>query len=536
MRLLTAIILISLLSVAGASTREQGDCQECLPLAERLRSLENELIVAEGRLGALRQLLSELQASNTAVARQQVPKIQAQFDEALKHADTLLSMVMIQSAALRQCQIQCRRKKDRPFRPGDPIDETIPRAACPRCEPILERIKDLQRLRRIARDELNDAERQLAAHEERGKTAADYRWFGEGIGLIIERASAVDQLDELNDLIAGAIEQLTACNWRCTGQEPPKTVTTGSTPPTPPAPQKFMICRPCQDTALALSKAEKELAEARSQLEQHEIAVGAAEARNEQDRAALRELEAKGLGESVDAQLLRAQINGFGLLKNSGDADGDGVTQFEEQLRDRIERAQQQIEALKKQLESCEQGCKTKQTSQIFRGPLPYVIGGGIGAVALLAGGSGTPNLVADNPVTSPAPISTTAPPAQPAPPTRRPAGTLSVTSCTCVDNSAAFDGVLQLCERLRQIRTQGAGNTITLSGDSPLPTFQGTFSGSTGEFELTASTTIGSTPSNVTIAGTVEMDGNIHNLRVSYARTGGRQTQYQLTTTPSPQ
>lgn len=75
----------------------------------------------------------------------------------------------------------------------------------------------------------------------------------------------------------------------------------------------------------------------------------------------------------------------------------------------------------------------------------------------------------------------------------------------------------------------------MTLSGDASLPTFQGTFNASTGEFELAATMTIDGVASNVAIAGTVETDGNIHNLRVSFGGTAGRQTLYQLTTTPVP-
>jgi hypothetical protein len=533
MRILTAIVIITLTFIAGASTSEQ-DCLECLPLAERLGALERELAEAQARVGELRQQLSTLKASKTVAALQELPKVQAQFDDAVKRVMTLQGMVMTQTALLRQCQLECRRKKDRPPRQGDPIDETIPRAACKLCEPVLERIKDLQRLRRIARDELKDSEQRLNEHEERGKTAADERWFGEGIQLTFEKIAATQQLDELNDLIAGAIDELTACNLRCTGKAPPpKTVTTGNTPGTT-APEKFTMCRPCQETALALSKAEKELAQAESQVEQRGINEAAAAFRNEQNRAALRDLELKGQGGSLDAELLRTQINGFDALKDFGDPDGDGVTRFEEQLRDRVEKARKQVGDLKQKLESCEQGCKTKQTSQIFHGPVPYAIAGGVGTVALLASGSSTPIMVANTPVAPQQPPATIAQPVQPAPQTRRPAGTLSVTSCTCTTNTAAFDGVLQGCERIRQIRTQGTGNTIAISGDSPLPTFQGTFSESSGEFSLTATVTIGNTVSNAVIAGTVELSGNIHNLRLSFGASG-RQTVYELSTTPVP-
>jgi len=214
-----------------------------------------------------------------------------------------------------------------------------------------------------------------------------------------------------------------------------------------------------------------------------------------------------------------------------------------EGLGDEIDNAQDTLKQLRKERDEwwpkwngCNRRCSPKRT-QWFTKPMFWIpIGGAIAGVAA-AGGGGT---------TTPAPAVTVAPPtpnvttttnptpAPAAPPTsRRPAETLNVTGCTCVENAAALDGTLQLCQRLHLIRTQGSGTAITLSGDPPLPTFQGTFNEATGEFELRTTTTLGTSSSAVVIAGNVETSGNLHNVRVSFSGLAGRQTLYTLTLAP---
>jgi hypothetical protein len=192
-----------------------------------------------------------------------------------------------------------------------------------------------------------------------------------------------------------------------------------------------------------------------------------------------------------------------------------------------------EVEAARQALEKCDETCAPPTTpiSRTFSRPLLYAAGGGIAvAAALLAGGNGdSPTVIASTPVTPQQPVTVTPTP-QPQPQVRRPASLVNVSACVCVDNSAVLDGTLQLCQRLRQIRATGTGNSIALTGDAPLPAFQGTFNENTGVFELSATTVVGPTTSNVVIAGTVEMNGNFSNLRVSFGASG-RQTLYTLMT-----
>lgn len=341
---------------------------------------------------------------------------------------------------------------------------------------------------------------------------------------------------------------LVRCNQRCTAQNPaeppinvtPDTTSTSSATSTTSSDLPMPVCDACDGLL-------EELRALEARRQETQARVDANRQRRDELAREMRDLYERqellaSMRQSGDASL---KLSDQDYKSRSGELDArlkqlqDGEMKAEVEalsdLLDELVEIEKGIRDWWPRWRRCNEGCYLPQKKNTwFTRPLFWVPIGGAGVIGTVAGGDDRPAAIASTP---PPPINTTtsSPPASPAPPVRRPASTLTVSGCLCVDNSAAFDAVLQLCQRLRQIRTQGSGNALTLTGDAPLPVFQGTFNESTGAFELTATTTVGTALSTVVISGIVETDGRITNARVSFGGAAGRQTLYTLTLTPVP-
>ena len=437
-------------------------------------------------------------------------------------------------------------RQDLPPSPNQPVWKC---AGCPQIDDTLRAIQDELATLRDRLDNIRSNQQTLGSSIARtagemaqhaSDLAAGKPGAADALGQARTRVQdAVGQLNRLNDAFRRTVreeslkeleasklrQQQDDCRRECPAAHTSRTNSTGSTTgtqtATPPA-----ECHDCGKLAADLKAKQDQL----NQLQERMMEIVLMTAALALEAAGtVTEIQSGKHDAAARTKLIESRDRARDQLRYL-----DALTPAIEQ---EISKQAAEVEAAREALKQCDDTCAPPTTpiSRSYLKPLLFAAGGGVGAVAIFAGGSDSPTTSGAPIAPQQAPVTTTSPttPSSPAPPTRRPAGTLSVTSCTCVNNSAAFDGVLQVCERLRQIRTQSSGNAMTLSGDSPLPTFQGTFNQNTGEFEMTSAAMVGNTPSNAVIAGTVELDGNIHNLRVSYGGTSGRQTLYQLTTAP---
>lgn len=165
------------------------------------------------------------------------------------------------------------------------------------------------------------------------------------------------------------------------------------------------------------------------------------------------EAELSDLHERIDG--LERNISDVETLKAG--ATGNRVQTLDDQLKLMKERHQEAVqqqsqkskslEELKKKLEDCSKcDAQPKETSQLFRGPLPYVVGGGVAVGALLASGGGetpAPTAISVPTVTTPPTSTNPQPPTTPTNPTPTAPADFSLTTALAWEHISSNQSVV---------------------------------------------------------------------------------------------
>lgn len=188
-------------------------------------------------------------------------------------------------------------------------------------------------------------------------------------------------------------------------------------------------------------------------------------------------------------------------------------------------------------------GCGSLLTQPKVYGPLGGAVV--VGGLLLTGGGDGgsttpvststpTPGNTTVTTVTPPAPTPTPTP----TPTVGSPAGTHNLAGCSVADDQARHDPTIQMCVRLLQllIASPTAG-AMSVLGASPFIAMSGTYSTSTGVFNLSATGVVaGFSNTVVRFQGTITASGDITGATIVFGENGtlptGRSITYRFTTT----
>lgn len=261
--------LVGLLVVtapAPPARAAQAACEECLPFAERLKDAQERHADAQARFKAAQEGLTDLESTQTnhqneadalrgsarqsdqtrlavlntlmaataAAIRLQTARVEAVRTELL----SLAAEVQRAARELSDCNARCEKKPSQPPKPPPPrgreVDESMPRAACQACQPIVDRIMQLQAERRAVNDRIDELKVAEAAHMarmdrfvqevrefERGVRPPppapfdDGQWFAEGMRIGLDLNEATRERDRLTREVRSAIDQLSECNAAC---------------------------------------------------------------------------------------------------------------------------------------------------------------------------------------------------------------------------------------------------------------------------------------------------------------------------------
>ena len=443
----TALVVLALALGCAVPASAQAVCEDCQPLTNELRTLRDQLAEAEASFKSLQGLVAELEESLSQVARKELPG-RIQRLEALR-GDVLRLMQAVENAEtrLRLCQRGCEKPRQPRTDPSESnfVDENLPRAACAKCQPHVDRVLDLQRRRRFVRNQLRSIDNHMSEWAGRMDVA------GAPIGgqlLLKDRAAVVGRIDDLTAEISQALAELTACNESCV-QEPGGGTTlvtpqTGSVSPpgvTPPP----TTCRLCDEAARALADVEARKKLVADELAEYERTEQQNEQRNAEQQQArrdrLNQLKASGQGGGDEAFDLDMEIRSQ-EYEQKARQEVLGDDPYPKDLQKRLSTLEEEVSDLKKKFEDCQKECKPTEHSQLFRGPLPYVAGGAIALGALLIGGGDAPTVTATGQVPSAPPAAPTAPQPTPTPP---PTPAPPQPSCTEFSGTYSFGGTLRM-------------------------------------------------------------------------------------------
>jgi hypothetical protein len=216
----------------------------------------------------------------------------------------------------------------------------------------------------------------------------------------------------------------------------------------------------------------------------------------------------------------------------------------ESELRRIVNDLTDQIADTLRELTECNSRCiKPKQTSSLFRRPLPYAIGGALVGGVLIARGSDRPvATIASPPPAAPTPAATPPPPPPATPPTVIPpatgptiAGVADCTRCEVIDDAGRHNAVINLCPQL----TGGfeiAVASITIRHPAPFVDLAGAqYDQPSGVFRGTARGTVAGI-SNVGIIAEGTANASTGEIRFTYTMgtggelPGGRPITYSIT------
>ena len=376
---------LALLSFSTVARAEQSDCAaRCAEIADRLKYMEGELERARAQERALRDQIATLERRGE---RAELDRARRDLDVAVGDVNRMVISVTQLASALRECQRQCRRREDRPHRPGDLVDESIPRAACPACQPLVDTIKELQRRRRIERDLLNEARARLDRHGKAPDGVDMESWFGEGMKLVMEESDLSRAVNELSDQIKQALIDLTACNARCVGTPPAQDRRTSVKLPDPAPnvvsqpvakPQHRQVqtpCPQCLDHARRVNQAYDGLNYLWDRKLAMEKSLALVERITNERAAEIAKLESAVPPSGRSAQ----QQESIDSLKTINDQQRSGMARQQRELAEieqQISAQQTLIAERMRQLAECEQRCKTPPVDSPLvapSGPTPEV-------------------------------------------------------------------------------------------------------------------------------------------------------------------
>lgn len=215
----------------------------------------------------------------------------------------------------------------------------------------------------------------------------------------------------------------------------------------------------------------------------------------------------------------------------------------QDDLRD-FEAQRRKVRELQRKVDDCDKTCQPKPTTSnqtFLKSPFAIGgIGGGVAAIALLAGG-GEPPATAATPLNPAAPPVNVAAPTSPQPPAQ-PApdaidlvmGLYLIQSCVCELDPGGHDPFLRLCQSARQVRLARTSQTTgQIDGDTPLirsdfildanaQTLDGTAVGLVGSMSVAlryAGTFAPAPPRNLTLSLTYTINNTATRYRVTASK-----------------